>query len=65
MEEFHIGTLIHKNIRDSTLTFFIIECEFSFFRRIMFSNGYDLVSSKEIMRSGITGLEVVLHGKVE
>lgn len=63
--DFYIGTLLHKNIRDSTLTFFIVECEYSFFRRIMFSNGYDLVGKKEIIKNGIPGLEVVLYGKVD
>jgi hypothetical protein len=65
MEDFYIGTLIHKNIRDSTLTFFVVECEFSYFRRLMFANGYDFVSSKEFIKNGMPGLEVVLQGKVE
>jgi hypothetical protein len=65
MEDFYIGTLVHKNIRDSNVTFFVINCELSFFRRLMFSKGYDFISNKEVMRKGIPGLEVVLHGKVE
>jgi hypothetical protein len=65
MREFLFGTLIHKNIRDSTLTFFVVDCEYSGFRRRMFVDGYDLVSMKEIIQNGIPGLEVVLYGKVE
>lgn len=63
--DFYFGTLLHKNIRDSTLTFFVIECEFSYFRRSMFAMGYDFVYSKDVMRNGIPGFKVVLRGKVE
>jgi ribonucleoside-triphosphate reductase (formate) len=63
MNEFIFGTLLHKNIRDSTLTFFVVDCEYSVFRRRMFSEGYNLVSKKEVYKNGIPGLEVVLHGR--
>jgi hypothetical protein len=65
MSEFTFGKLLHKNIRDSTLTFFVVDCEYSGFRRRMFADGYNLISKKDANKNGIPGLEVVLHWKVE
>jgi hypothetical protein len=58
------GTLLYKNETDDIRKYFVIDCEYYKFYRLMFMYGWNKVSIKQCERKGLRGFEVKLHRKL-
>lgn len=54
------GKLLHKNQYDTERTYFVIECEYYKFYRLMYSHGWNKVEYKTVEVNGISGYKANL-----